>query len=122
MLVQYSTVYSRPFPGIPDRGAICPDIVSPVQSTDYFARHDAILASVLVRATGAPGPDAIVVSPASFGTGTGIAPGSFASAFGTFPSGDPNLLVNGEALKLVAATTSQLVFVIPADAAIGPAN
>jgi hypothetical protein len=69
------------------------------------------------RATGAP--DATVVSSASFRTETGIAPGSFASAFGTFPSGDPNLLVNGEASKLVAVTTPQLVFVIPADAPSG---
>jgi hypothetical protein len=66
--------------------------------------------------------DAIVVNSVSFRTGTGIAPGSFASAFGTFPSGDLNLLVNGEVSKLAAATTSQLIFVIPADAAIGPAQ
>jgi uncharacterized protein (TIGR03437 family) len=124
MLVQYSTVYSPPFPGIPDRDAIYPDVASPVQSTDYFARHDAILASVLARAGAAPAPPtggAIVVNSASFRTGTGIAPGSFASAFGSFPGGDLNVLVNGEAAKLVAATASQLVFVIPADASIGPA-
>ena len=125
MLVQYSTVYSPPFPGIPDRDAIYPDISAPVQSTDYFARHDAILASVLSRATAPSAPpvgSAIVVNSASFRAGTGIAPASFASAFGTFPAGGLSVLVNGEAAKLVAATASQLVFVIPADAAIGPAK
>ena len=125
MLVQYSTVYSPPFPGIPNLDAIYPDISAPVQSTDYFARHDAILAAVLARASAplaAPKGDAIVVNSASFRTGTGIAPGSFASAFGTFPSGGLSLLVNGEEGKLVAATASQLVFVVPADATPGPAN
>src|SRR5262249_62344367 len=77
------------------------------------------------RATAPSAPpvgSAIVVNSASFRAGTGIAPASFASAFGTFPAGGLSVLVNGEAAKLVAATASQLVFVIPADAAIGPAK
>jgi hypothetical protein len=70
MLVQYSTVYSPAFPGIPDRDAVDPDIPAPVQSI-------------------APAGDAIIVNSASFRTG--IAPGSFATAFGTFPSGSLSL-------------------------------
>jgi uncharacterized protein (TIGR03437 family) len=62
------------------------------------------------------------VNSASFRTGTGVAPGSFASAFGTFPAGDLSAFVNGEAAKVVAATTAQLVFTVPPDAVTGPAN
>ena len=125
MLVQYSTFYSPPFPGIPDRDAIYPDVDAPVQSTDYFARHDAILAAALARAgapPAAPAGDVIVVNSASFRVGTGIAPGSFASAFGTFPPSALTVIVNGEAAKLTAATASQLVFLVPADVASGPAT
>jgi hypothetical protein len=86
MLVQYLTAYSPPFPDIPNLDAIYPDISAPVQSTDYFARHDAILAAVLARASvplAGPTGDSIVVNSASFRAGTGIAPGSFASAAGS---------------------------------------
>lgn len=125
MLVQYTTVYSPPFPGIPNRDAIYPDISVPVQSLDYFARHDAILASALARASGppqAPTGDTTVVNSASFRPGTGIAPGSFAAAFGTFPPGTLALSVNGGPAVLVAATPSQLVFVVPANVGIGQAT
>ena len=125
MLVQYSTAYSPPFPGIPNLDAIYPDISLPVPSTDYFARHDPILAAVLARASTPPaGPagDAIVVNSASFRPTTGIAPGSFGSAFGMFPAGPVVLLVNGRAAQLLSASTSQLVFVVPADVVPGPAE
>lgn len=125
MQVQYSTVYSPPFPAIPNLDAVYLDIAAPVASTDYFARHDAMLAAVLARASAppaAPTGNAIVVNSASFRTGTGIAPGSFASAFGTFPSGTLSLLVNGTAAGVIATTPSQLVFTIPANAAPGPAQ
>jgi uncharacterized protein (TIGR03437 family) len=125
MQVQYSTAYSPPFPGIPDRDAIYPDISATVRSTDYFARHDAILAAVLAHAStppAAPTGDAIVVNSASFRTATGIAPGSFASAFGTFPTGSLSVAVNESPAQVVAATASQLVFVVPPVSVTGPAT
>ena len=123
MLVQYATAYSPPWPGIPELDAIYPDISVPVQSTDYFARHDAILAAVLARGSAPPAAssgNATVVNSASFRTTTGIAPGSFASAFGTFPPGPLTVAVNGEGAQLVAANASQLVFLVPADTTPGP--
>ena len=125
MLVQYSTAYSPPFPNIPSGDAVYPDITVPVQSTDYFARHDPMVAAVLARAGAPPaGPagDAIVVNAASFRVQTGVAPGGFAAAFGTFPAGSVNILVNGEAAQVIASTSSQAVFLVPADAAAGPAK
>jgi len=125
MAVQYSTVYSPAFPGIPDLDAVYPDIAAPVESTDYFARHDAILAAVLARASAPPAPPTgadIVVNSASYRNTTGIAPGSYASALGAFPSGPLAVSINGSAATLLAATGTQLVFVVPAAAAVGTAQ
>lgn len=125
MLVQYSTVYSPPFPNIPSGDAVYPDISAPVRSTDYFARHDPMVAAVLARAgtpPAAPAGDVIVVNAASFRPETGVAPGSFAAAFGTFPAGSINVLVNGEAAQVIASTSAQVVFLVPADAATGSAQ
>ncbi len=125
MLVQYSTVYSPPFPNIPSRDAVYPDIPTPVQSTDYFARHDPMVAAVLARAGTPPsGPtgDAIVVNGASFRLQSGVSPGAFAAAFGTFPEDSVNVLVNGAAAQVIASTSSQVVFLVPSDAAAGPAQ
>ncbi len=125
MLVQYSTAYSPAFPNIPSGDVVYPDIPAAVQSTDYFARHDPMVAAVLARAgapPAAPAGDAIVVNAASFRLQTGVAPGSFAAAFGTFPASSVNVLVNGEAGQVIASTSSQVVFPVPADAAVGPAQ
>jgi uncharacterized protein (TIGR03437 family) len=125
MLVQYSTVYSPAFPNIPSGDALYPDVSAPVQSTDYFARHDAIVGAVLARAgvpPAAPAGDAIVVNAASFRLQSGVAPGSLAAAFGTFPAGGVSVLVNGEAAQVTASSSSQAVFLVPGDAAAGPAH
>jgi uncharacterized protein (TIGR03437 family) len=121
-------VSSRLWPvldGIPARNSLYPDLDIGLRSTDYFARHDPALAAALVHASAAPKPPsgrAIVVNSASFRYHTGIAPGSLASAFGTFPAGDLKLTVNGVAAQLVNATTTQLGFVVPPQTQPGPST
>ena len=108
-------------PGGPSFG---PDIAVPLNSTDYFARHDPMLAAALARFPGAPPAptgSAIAVNGASFRVEHGLAPGSFASVFGAFPPGVDQVLVNGQNGKVVAASTSQVNFVVPPSATPGPA-
>jgi uncharacterized protein (TIGR03437 family) len=122
---QYSTTYF-PLPDYIAAGdAFYPDVPVSNRSTDYFARHDPVLAAILARA-GAPqtaptGP-AIVVSAASFRTDQGIAPGSYAAAFGTFPAKVDGVLIDGVAAQIVAATPSQINFIVPAGTAPGQAT
>ncbi len=125
LFLQYSTKFFAAPAGIPDKDALYPDVAVNVRSTDYFARHDAVLAAVLARAVGppaAPSGRAIVVNSASFRPETGIAAGSFVSAFGSFPAGDLRLTVNAVPAWLVAATPAQLVFVVPAETRAGAAT
>jgi uncharacterized protein (TIGR03437 family) len=122
---QYSTVYD-PLPAyIPEGAAFDPDIPVSNRSTDYFARHDPVLAAIFARASAppaAPTGAAIVVNGASFRTDQGIAPGSYAAAFGTFPSNVDGVSVNGTAAQLVAANTSQINFIVPAAVSAGQAT
>lgn len=123
--VRYSTVCLPPFVGIPQRDAIYPDLPVDVRSTDYFARHDPVLAAALSHALprpASPTGQAIVLNAASLRYETGVAPGSLASAFGRFPSLDLNVTVNGAAAHLVAATPSQLNFLVPANVSAGQAT
>jgi uncharacterized protein (TIGR03437 family) len=125
LYLQYPTAYFPLLGGIPDRDSLYPDVAVNVRSTDYFARHDSILAAALTHASGpplAPSGRATVVNSASFRYETGIAPGSFVSAFGTFPEGDLKLTVNGVTARLVAVTPAQLVFVVPLETPPGPAT
>ena len=115
--LRYSTGYTPPFAGIPVRDAIYPDLPVAPRSTDYFARHDPVVAAALAQALpppAAPAGPAVVVNSASLRPETGIAAGSLASAFGSFSSGNVTLTVNGESAQLLAATAGQLNFVIPA--------
>ncbi len=120
-----STKYFPALAGIPDRDSVYPDVTATVRSTDFFSRHDAILAAALAHASAPPaapeGP-AIVVNSASFRYETGIAAGSFASAFGSFPTGDLTVLVNGASARLIAATSTQFVFVVPSETPPGMAT
>jgi hypothetical protein len=59
-----------------------------VHASDFFSRHDPVMAAIVARSEGsAPGPSggAIAVNGASFRAKQGLAPGSFASVFGSFP-------------------------------------
>jgi uncharacterized protein (TIGR03437 family) len=121
---QYSTVYHGLQPYIPAGNAFNPDLPVSNRSTDYFARHDPVLAAIFARASAppaAPTGNAIVVSAASFRTDQGIAPGSYAAAFGAFPSNVDGVLINGASAQIVLATTAQINFVVPTSASAGPA-
>src|SRR5205814_10065697 len=83
-----------------------------------------ILPAALAQASAppaAPGGRAIVVNSASFRYETGIAAGSFASAFGNFPPGDLKVAVNGASARLLGATSTQIVFVVPPEMPLGMA-
>ena len=127
---EYSSAYIPGLPFVtpdydPGGSSVGPDIAVPLNSTDYFARHDPMLAAALARFPGAPPAptgSAIAVNGASFRVEQGLAPGSLASVFGTFPAGVDGVLVNGEAGQVVAASTSQVNFVMPASASLGRAT
>ena len=102
-----------------------PDIRVSLRSTDYFARHDPVLAALLARFQGAPAAPsgaAIAVNGATFRADQGLAPGSLASVFGSFPPGVNGVQVNGQAAQVSAAATSQVNFIVPAAANLGVAN
>jgi uncharacterized protein (TIGR03437 family) len=122
---QNSRRYWELIPGIPDRDALYPELPVALRSTDYFARHDPVLAAALAHATQAPADapgDVIVVNAASLRREQGIAAGSLASAFGAFPSGAVQLTVNGRPARMLAATTNQLSFLVPAETPAGRAT
>jgi uncharacterized protein (TIGR03437 family) len=120
---QYSTVYVDQDDGvIPDLPSFNPDITVNTRSTDYFAGNDPVMAAMLARFTGAPpapSGDVITVNGASFHADQGLAPGSFAAAFGTFPATPDQVLVGGVAGSISSASASQVNFVVPASAALG---
>lgn len=122
---QYSTAYYSAPVGIPDGPSFNPDVAVTVRSTDFFARMDPVVAASLARASSpasAPSGAAIVVNGASFRTEQGIAPGSFASAFGSFGQTPDQILIGGSAAQIVNATSAQVNFVVPAPAQAGPAS
>ncbi len=122
---QYSTEYFSLPPFIPAGNAFNPDVTVSNRSTDYFARHDPVLAAIIARASAppaAPSGAAIVVNAASFRTDQGIAPGSYAAAFGAFPANVDGVFVNGTAGQIVVATPSQINFIVPPSVASGAAT
>lgn len=123
--VQYSTkLFSAPA-GIPDRDALYPDLPISLRSTDYFARHDPTMAAVLSRATSlptAPSGSIFVVNGASYRVESGIAPGSWVSAFGEIPAGATDALINGSKVDLFSSSRGQLVFRLPDTTASGTAT
>lgn len=121
---QYSTQYFSLWPGIPDRDALYPALRVDLRSTDYFARHDPVLAAVMGHVDtipAAPTGDALVVNGASFRWEQGVAPGSFASAFGVFPAGTVQVMVAGRPAGIVASATSQINFRVPEETPTGEA-
>ena len=120
---QYSTQFTGVLPGIPDTESFNPDIAVGMRSTDYFARFDPVIAESVARwngATSAPFGNAIVVNGASFRVEQGLAPGSFASAFGAFGQVPDQVVMGGQPGQVFAASTSQLNFLVPAFLPPGP--
>jgi uncharacterized protein (TIGR03437 family) len=62
------------------------------------------------------------VNGASFRVDQGIAPGSFASAFGSFSQTPDQVMVNGVAGQVVGGSTSQVNFIVPASISPGAAT
>ena len=122
---QYSTKFIAAPPGIPDGPAFNPDIAVATRSTDYFARFDPVMGAIVARSAGAAAPpsgNAIVVNGASFRTEQGVAPGSFASAFGSFGQTPDQVVIAGASGQIVSAGAAQVNFIVPASLAIGPAT
>ena len=93
-----------------------PDIAIAIRSTDYFARFDPVMAAILARSQAAPPPptgDVITVNGASYRTDKGIAPGSIAISFGAFSKTPDGVLVSGIASQVLAASTTQVNFIVP---------
>ena len=120
---QYSTKYFPNPTGIPDLPSFMPDVPIATRSTDLFARYDPTFAAILGRMSrvpAAPSGNVITVNGASFRVDQGIAPGSFASAFGSFSQTPDEVTVNGVAGQIVAGSASQVNFIVPA--ATSPGN
>jgi len=125
MIGQYSTRFFALPPYIPAGPAFAPDVAVPLTSADYFARHDPVMAAVIARWKGAPAAPtggAMVLNAASFRVEQGIAPGSFAAAFGSFGQTPDQVLVNGQQASILAAAATQVNFLVPPGAAVGPAT
>jgi len=121
---QYSTEFITGPSYVPTGPAFQPDIAIGLRSTDFFARHDPVMAAILARTDAAPPPpsgSAIAVNGASFRADEGLAPGSFASVFGSYSQVPDQVLVAGIPGQIVAATASQVNFLVPARAPLGPA-
>jgi len=119
---QYSTKFDSPPAGIPAGPALDPDIAISIRSTDYFARFDPVMAAILARSSGAPAaPSGAVttVNGASFRVDQGVAPGSVASAFGSFAQPPDEIWVGNDRATLISAAASQVNFVVPLSASPG---
>jgi len=122
---QYSTAFVPAPNGIPDGPSFLPDVRIGVRSTDYFARHDPVLAAILARTEAmpaSPSGTAIVVNGASFRADQGLAPGSFASAFGAFSQTPDEVRVNGVPARVVGGNAWQVNFLVPASIPPGSAT
>jgi uncharacterized protein (TIGR03437 family) len=122
---QYSTKYIPNPTGIPDLPSFMPDVSISTRSTDFFARYDPVLGAILGRVGGvppAPSGNVITVNGASFRADQGVAPGSFASAFGSFSSTPDQVTVNGVAGQFFGGSKSQVNFVVPATISPGTAT
>ena len=101
-----------------------PDIQIAIRSTDYFARFDPVMAAILARSQARPQfqpGDVTTVNGASYRTDQGIAPGSIAIAFGAFSNTPDGVLVSGIASQVLAASTTQVNFIVPERVPLGTA-
>ena len=122
---QYATKFISLPTYISSGDSFLPDIVVPVRSTDYFARYDPVMGSILARMDYPPdGPsgDVITVNAASFRSEQGLAPGGLASAFGNFGATPDQVLLAGLSGQIVAATPTQVNFIVPAAVTPGPVS
>jgi uncharacterized protein (TIGR03437 family) len=121
---QYSTRYFNPPPGIPAGPSLFPDIAVAFRSTDFFARFDPVMAAILTRAPAQltpPSGDTIAVNAASFRPERGLAPGSYAAAFGSFSKTPDAVRVASVDAKVVFASASQVNFLLGDSTPTGPA-
>lgn len=121
---QYSTMYFPTPSWITAGPDYPPQVAVPLLSSDYFARHDPVMAAIVARAGNPPAQPsgkAVVVNGASFRVEHGVAPGSFASVFGVFPSGVDQVLFASKDASLVYGGASQINLVVPASLAAGTA-
>jgi uncharacterized protein (TIGR03437 family) len=115
---QYSIDYVDQNEGVipEDATSFNPDIPISIRSTDFFARYDPVMGAILARSSGpppAPSGGVTTVNAASFRIDQGLAPGSFAAAFGTFAVSPDQVLVAGVSAKILSAAASQVNFIIP---------
>jgi uncharacterized protein (TIGR03437 family) len=99
-----------------------PDIAVAIRSVDYFARFDPVMAAILARWRGSLPPAAgnvAIVNGASFRSDEGVAAGSIAVAFGVFPVIPDAITVAGASAEVLAASASQVNFVVPQSVATG---
>jgi uncharacterized protein (TIGR03437 family) len=125
LVAQYSTTFFPNPEYIPDLPSLMPDVPIQIRSTDYFARHDPVMAAILARTATPPAQPSggvIVVNGASFRADQGIAPGSLAAAFGAFGQVPDEVQVNDEGARIVSAAASQVNFLMPASLAPGAAT
>jgi uncharacterized protein (TIGR03437 family) len=125
LLLQYSTARIALPAWVPDGPSFQPQIAVHDRSTDYFARHDAVLAAILARTDAlpaAPSGNAVMVNGASYRSDQGVAPGSFARVFGAFASVPDQVLVGSAEAKIIGGTASQVNVVVPAVAQTGIAT
>ncbi|HEY6390013.1 MAG TPA: hypothetical protein VIX89_01975, partial [Bryobacteraceae bacterium] len=123
----YSTQYFEAPPFIApdydtDGPSFGPDVAIPFRASDYFARHDPIMAAIVARFEGAapaPSGSAIAVNGASFHVEQGLAPGSFASVFGSFSAAPDGVQVNGQSGRVTSTGATQVNFVVPASVSPG---
>ena len=95
----YSTSYFSQPSWIPDGPELVPDLPVSIRSTDYFARFDSVMATILAGggvALAAPSGDVIAVNGASLSPHQAVAPGSFATTFGSFPGVPDEVQVDGK--------------------------
>ena len=122
---QYSTQYIDGPGYIPAGPSFQPDIAIGIRSTDFFARHDPVMAAILARTENVPPASsgtAVALNGASFRPDRGLAPGSFATVFGNYSQVPDQVLVAGIPGLITAATRSQVNFQVPTTAPLGTAD
>ena len=118
-----TTLWNAPA-GIPDADSLFPFVPVTLRSTDYFARFDPVMASILGRGAGSPPPasgDVIIVNAAILRTDQAVAPGSYAAAFGKFSVPPDMVAVGSVTTTPVFSSDSQVNFVVPPSTPAGAA-
>jgi hypothetical protein len=114
----HSTRYFS-YPQLP-AGPLMPDVPVAIQSSDYFGRHDPVVAAILADAGREPEAGTLAVVNAASFRGP-VAPDSIASAFGEWDEG-VDVSVNGTAATVFATFPGQVNFHVPAGTRPGLAS